>query len=58
VVGTFRDRIAELRQMVGTGRLEGTVEVSQIYAHYQLRGMSGWTCTTRAADRPSTSKSR
>jgi hypothetical protein len=35
VTGTFSARIDELRRMVGSEKLTGTVEVSQIYAHFQ-----------------------
>ena len=31
--GTFNARIDELRKMVGSGKLVGTVKVDQIYAH-------------------------
>jgi hypothetical protein len=44
--------------MIGDGRLQGTVEVSQIYAHYQLPGTKGWTFTTRVAGPQSSSRSR
>ena len=35
--GTFRDRIAQLREMTGSreGYLRGSVIVDQVYAHYQ-----------------------
>jgi hypothetical protein len=33
--GTFSVRIDELRRMIGGGKLTGTVEVSQVYAHMQ-----------------------
>jgi hypothetical protein len=37
---TFADRCDELMAMVGTGDLTGTVVVDQIYAAYQLRGIT------------------
>lgn len=39
VTGTFHDRIRELSERVGDGKLVGKVEVSQIYAHYQHEGL-------------------
>lgn len=36
MASSFFDRIDELAEMVGNGELTGTVEVSQIYAAYQL----------------------
>lgn len=33
--GTFGERIQELIEQVGHGHLKGTVEVDQVYAHYQ-----------------------
>jgi hypothetical protein len=48
VVGTFQERIEELRKLVGSGeRLVGTVTVDQLYAHYQLIGTSVPICVTR-----------
>lgn len=38
MVSTFFDRIDELSEAVGTGELKGSVEVDQIYAHYQHEG--------------------
>ena len=35
MAGDFEDRIAELAERVGRGALTGSVEVNQIYAHYQ-----------------------
>lgn len=37
--GSFFDRIDELAQRVGSGHLEGSVEVSQLYAQYQHEGL-------------------
>jgi hypothetical protein len=37
--GTFTDRISELRRMIGSDRLTGTVTVDQVYAHYQHEHM-------------------
>jgi hypothetical protein len=34
-MGTFQDRVDELIERVGTGRLQGKLEVDQIYAHFQ-----------------------
>jgi hypothetical protein len=36
--GTFGDRIDQLREQVGSGIIKGTVDVDQIYAHYQDSG--------------------
>lgn len=33
--GTFGERTQELERQVGSGRLRGSVEVDQVYAHYQ-----------------------
>ena len=38
--GTFSERIDELRKMVGSGKLTGSVTVSQVYAHRQHEDMS------------------
>jgi phage gp36-like protein len=35
MAGTFHDRIKELAERVGHGTLTGSVEVDQVYAHYQ-----------------------
>ena len=34
-MGTFQERIAELRRQVGAGRLTGHIEVNQVYAAWQ-----------------------
>lgn len=36
--GDFDDRIRELQARIGGGRLEGSCEVSQLYAQYQHEG--------------------
>lgn len=41
MAGTFSERIAELRRLTGSGeRLQGTVTVSQVYAHRQHEDLS------------------
>lgn len=55
---SFSDRLDELAHMVGNGDLVGTVEVSQIYAAYQLPSTMGWTSDIQEAARRSTSRSR
>ncbi len=37
--GTFSERIDELRKMVGSGKLAGSVTVDQVYAKYQHERM-------------------
>ena len=37
--GDFAERIDELSKVVGSGQLEGKMEVDQVYAHYQHEGM-------------------
>jgi hypothetical protein len=51
---SFFDRTDELAEMVGNGDLIGTVEVSQLYAAYQLPCTTGSTCIILAAVRRST----
>lgn len=38
-MGTFAARITELQELVGKGRISGSVEVDQVYAHYQHERM-------------------
>lgn len=35
---TFAEGVDELKRMVGSGTLEGTISVNQVYAHYQDSG--------------------
>jgi hypothetical protein len=35
MAGTFHERIAQLGESVGSGRLVGRITVDQLYAHYQ-----------------------
>lgn len=37
--GTFGDRIDSLKDEIGPGKITGTAEVNQIYAHYQEVGL-------------------
>lgn len=37
--GTFGNGLARLKEDVGAGRLRGSVEVDQVYAHYQHEGI-------------------
>ncbi len=39
MASTFSARMAQLRDRVGHGDLEGSVEVNQVYAHYQHEGV-------------------
>lgn len=39
MASTFDARIAELQDRVGTGKLTSSLEVDQIYAHYQHEGL-------------------
>jgi hypothetical protein len=39
---SFDERMDELAQLVGSGDLVGTVQVSQVYARYQHLAMA-WT---------------
>lgn len=39
MASTFSARMAELRERVGHGDTEGSVEVDQVYAHYQHEGV-------------------
>ena len=58
-MGTFLERIEELKRMIGTpGDMTGRVIVDQVYAHYQLLGMRTSPCITRGAATPSTSNYR
>lgn len=58
VVGTFLQRIEELKRMIGApGDLTGTCVVDQRYAHYQLLGTKTSLCTTQGAATQSTSSS-
>lgn len=38
-MSTFGDRMAELAEKVGRGKLTGSVEVDQVYAQYQHEGL-------------------
>lgn len=38
-MSTFGDRMAELSEKVGRGKLTGSVEVDQVYAQYQHEGL-------------------
>jgi hypothetical protein len=39
MTGTFAERIDELERRIGDGKLTGTIEVDQVYAHYQHERM-------------------
>jgi hypothetical protein len=51
MASSFFDRIDALAEMVGNGDLTGMVEVSQIYAAYQLSDITAWISVTPGAVR-------